>query len=330
MKLSIAGTGKIVEEVLQMLQREFQGKIEVTGIFAREKSVEHAIDLCMAYAPTGFVFTDYDRMLQEAEADFVYIANANHVHYEYARRALLAGRSVIVEKPLTLTRVETEALYDLAIGRTLYCLPAFSLLYMPLFEELVKVLPQIGIVRLVECNYSQYSSRYDRYLQGVMTPAFDPSQGGGALMDINIYNLCFTIALFGPPSTVQYVRNVGYNGVDTSGTMLLQYPAFVASLTGAKDCDGPSHGIIQGEKGFIRVDGPVSTMREFTLCLRDQEPKTFCAEVGPHRLSYEFQSFCTLADDHPGSRLNIPYLSRVALEIAKTVDQADLKFKAYS
>ncbi|MBQ7180543.1 MAG: Gfo/Idh/MocA family oxidoreductase [Bacteroidaceae bacterium] len=324
MKISIAGTGKIVEEVLQMLQREFQGEIEVTGIFARDQSVEHAIDLCMAYAPGGFVYTDYERMLQEAEADFVYIANANHVHYDYARRALMAGRSVIVEKPLTLTRAETEALYDLAIERTLYCLPAFSLLYMPLFEELVKVLPQIGTVRLVECNYSQYSSRYDRYLQGIMTPAFDPSQGGGALMDINIYNLCFTVALFGPPRTVQYQRNLGYNGVDTSGTLLLQYPGFVASLSGAKDCDGPSHGIIQGERGYIRVDGPVSTMRQFTLCLRGQDSQVFRASEGPHRLSYEFRAFQILADNHPESRLNIPYLSRTALEIAIAVEKTKL------
>ena len=44
MKISIAGTGKIVEEVLKMLQHEFAGRIEVTGIFSREKSVEHAID----------------------------------------------------------------------------------------------------------------------------------------------------------------------------------------------------------------------------------------------------------------------------------------------
>ena len=89
-----------------MLSQEFAGKIEVTGIYAREHSVEHAIDLCMEHAPNGFVYTDYDRMLQEAEADYVYIANANHVHHEYALRAMQAGHNVLVEKPITVTRVE--------------------------------------------------------------------------------------------------------------------------------------------------------------------------------------------------------------------------------
>ncbi len=272
MKLSIVGTGKIAGEVMEMLHRDFAGKIEVTGLFAREQSVEHAIDLMMAYAPTGFVYTDYDRMLAEAEADFVYIANANHVHYEYALRAMQAGHSVIVEKPLTATRDQAEALYDAAMLHGVVCLPAFSLLYMPMFGLLGEAVQRLGTIRIVECNYSQYSSRYDRYLQGEVTPAFDPECAGGALMDINIYNLCFCVALFGPPRIVRYTSNHGFNGIDTSGTLTLQYPTFVASLTGAKDSAGPSHGCIQGEKGYIEVEGSVSILKSFTLHLNGQEP----------------------------------------------------------
>lgn len=320
-KISIAGTGKIVEEVLQMFRKDFKDKIEVTGIYAREKSVEHAIDLCEAYATTAFVFTDFDRMLAEAEADFVYIANANHVHFEYAVKAMQAGHHVIVEKPLTLTRVETEQLYDTAIRKAVFCLPAFSLLYMPLYEQLTRVLPQLGTIHMVECNYSQYSSRYDNYLKGILSPAFDPENGGGALMDINIYNLCFTIGLFGPPRTIHYMKNIGHNGVDTSGTLLCHYPTFIASLTGGKDTDGPSHAIIQGERGYICVDGSVSLMKRFSLHLRGQEPQVFQAEEHVHRLKYEFDAFCSLISDRLASEVNIPYLSRVALEISIALDR---------
>ena len=124
MKISIAGTGKIVGEVLQMLSQEFAGKIEVTGIYAREHSVEHAIDLCMEHAPNGFVYTDYDRMLQEAEAEYVYIANANHVHHEYALRAMQAGHNILVEKPIS-TRVtvmgfSTRMLCPACMARSAY------------------------------------------------------------------------------------------------------------------------------------------------------------------------------------------------------------------
>ena len=321
MKISIAGTGKIVEEVLKMLQHEFAGKIEVTGIFSREKSVEHAIDLCQAYAPTGFVYTDYARMLQEAEADFVYIANANHVHYQYALQAIESGHNVIIEKPIAVDRVETDAIFDAAVQRCVYCLPAFSLLYMPLFRQLTDLLPQLGTIRMVNGCYSQYSSRYDRYLNGEITPVFDPEQAGGCLRDLNIYNLCFTIGLFGPPRTIQYARNLGWNGIDISGTLLMQYPTAVVSMGAAKDSDGLSFACIQGEKGYIEIKGSVSVLQEFTLHLRGQEPQTFKADPSRHRLSYEFEEFWRLIEDRPNCNIIIPYVTRVAQEIAIALER---------
>ena len=316
MKISIAGTGKIAEEVMRMLHEEFAGKIEVTGIYAREHSVEHAIDLCQAYAPTGFVYTDYARMLQEAEADFVYIANVNHVHHEYAIQAMMANKNVIVEKPIAVNRVETDELVDMAILRCVYCLPAFSLLYMPLSRKLQEVLLQIGKVRMIHCNFAQRSSRYDRYLKGELTPVFDPAMAGGTLADLNVYNLCFTIALFGPPRTIRYDCNRGFNGIDTSGTLLCHYPTSLAVLSASKDSDGLSYGCIQGEEGYIEVHGSVSIMDSFTLHLKGKEPVTFKSETGRHRLSYEFQEFLNLIENRQECHIVIPYVTRIMQEIA--------------
>ena len=316
MKISIAGTGKIAEEVMRMLHEEFPGEIEVTGIFAREHSVEHAIDLCQAYAPTGFVYTDYGRMLQEAEADFVYIANANHVHHEYAMQAMRAGRNVIVEKPIAVSRVQTEELIDTALQRCVYCLPAFSLLYMPMFRKLQELVPKIGKVRMVHCNYAQRSSRYDRYLNGEITPVFDPAMAGGTLADLNIYNLCFTIALFGPPRTICYDCNRGFNGIDTSGTLLCHYPTSLAVLSASKDSDGVSYGCIQGEEGYIEVHGSVSTLNSFSIHLKGQEPVTYKNEDGKHRLSYEFREFCNLIENRQECHIVVPYVTRIMQEIA--------------
>lgn len=316
MKISIAGTGKIAEEVMRMLHEDFSKKIEVTGIYAREQRVEHAIDLCQAYAPTGFVYTDYNRMLQEAEADFVYVANANHVHHEFAMQAMQAGKNVIIEKPIAVNRVQTEELIDTAIQRCVYCLPAFSLLYMPLFRQLQEVLPQIGTVRMLHCNFAQRSSRYDRYLKGELTPVFDPAMAGGTLADLNVYNLCFTIALFGPPRTVRYDCNRGYNGIDTSGTLLCHYPSSLAVLSASKDSNGLSYGCIQGEDGYIDVHGSVSILDSFTLCLNGKEPVTYKSEPERHRLSHEFSEFLALIENRPECHIVLPYVTRIMQEIA--------------
>lgn len=69
-------------------------------------------------------------------------------------------------------------------------------------------LDQLGDIKIVECNYSQYSSRYDAFKRGDIAPAFNPKMGGGALRDLNIYNIHFVVGLFGRPKTVQYLANV--------------------------------------------------------------------------------------------------------------------------
>ena len=71
---------------------------------------------------------------------------------------------------------------------------------------------------MVQCNYSRISSRYRQYEQGIVLPAFDPACSGGCLYDINLYNLHFVTGLFGRPEEVDYYANLGFNGVDTSGT----------------------------------------------------------------------------------------------------------------
>ena len=65
---------------------------------------------------------------------------------------------------------------------------------------------------------------FERYLQGDIAPAFNPKLGGGAMNDLNVYNINIVIGLFGEPLTTAYYANRGHNGIDTSGTMVLLIP----------------------------------------------------------------------------------------------------------
>lgn len=77
-------------------------------------------------------------------------------------------------------------------------------------------------------------------------------------MDINVYNLHFVTGMFGKPNEVHYFKNVGYNGIDTSGIIIMQYPDFIATCTGAKDCSSPYAVYVQGDQGTIIVSGASS------------------------------------------------------------------------
>ena len=161
MRIGIVGSGQIVGVLLDTLAgRE---DILCTAICVRPESLKKGEALAQKYG-ISTVHSDYGRLLADQTYDFIYIGIVNSLHFDYTRRALLADRNVIVEKPFTTTAEEARALAELAAGRGLYLFEAITNLYGPCFRFLRERLPRLGEVKLAQCNYSQYSSRYDAYL----------------------------------------------------------------------------------------------------------------------------------------------------------------------
>lgn len=142
--------------------------------------------------------------------------------------------------------------------------------YSKNYQNIQSVLSRIGEIKLIQCNYSQYSSRYDAYLRQEVLPAFDPEQYGGALYDINVYNVHFIQGVFGKPVFTHYEANIGFNGVDTSGTLIMKYPGYIAVCTGAKDSASHNGIMIQGTKGYISMDSRPGIIQNLTLHLKDE------------------------------------------------------------
>lgn len=287
MKLAIIGTGKIVHEAFRALQSV--ENIQVKAIFCRIHSIEKARELATQYQVDN-IFTDYDKLLRTADIDTVYIGLVNSAHYDYSLRALETGKNVIIEKPFCTKAVQTQALAELARMKHLYIFEAVTFLHAPFFKEIKHVLPDLGPIKIVQCNYSKYSTRYDRYLIHDVAPAFDPLCSGGALYDLNIYNLHFVIGLFGCPTTIRYAANKGFNGIDTSGIVLLSYPDFVATCTAAKDSCSPSFMMIQGERGWLRVVGSPDKLEKLEVFTSNETHVISLAQT-EHRMVDEFVDF---------------------------------------
>ena len=317
MKLAILGTGFIVKEGALPALREVP-EIEVTAIFARPRSKSVADGLAVQYGIPK-VYTDYDELLASGDVEFVYVGLTNSVHYEYAKKALLGGKHIIMEKPFASTAAEVQELVELALERHLYIFEAVTLLHLPNFHAIKERLADLGKITAVMANYSQYSSRYDRYLKGEVLPAFDPELSGGALYDINIYNLNFIIGLFGAPQAVAYKPNIGFNGIDTSGTLLLKYQDFTAVALGAKDSESPCFITVQGENGWLRVLGAPNALTAFEVSLHGSRTVTrYELNRYPHRMVHEFKEFAALyeAKDYAAMEAGLK-VSQAVLETAE-------------
>ena len=313
--IAILGTGKIIPEAIGAIQAS--KKFHVANIWARPHSRDKAAALAEKFHVNKFT-TDLDDILNDSAIDFVYVGLINSVHHEYAKKCLSAGKNVIVEKPFATSAAQAQDLIDLALSKRLYLFEAVTNLHLPNFFAIRDALNQIGDVKLVLCNYSQYSSRYDAYKRGEVAPAFDPKLFGGALTDINIYNLNFVVALFGLPKNISYAANFGFNGVDTSGIVTLEYENFLAQCTGAKDSGSPCFLSIQGDGGYIYSTSPPNELNSFDLAIRGEELKTFALNKFPHRMVHEFVDFGEIFER--GDYSAVERGLKTSLDVMKVVD----------
>lgn len=287
MKLGIIGAGMIVTELFNFIH-EIKD-IEITAISATARSEEKLISLCRKHG-IGNYYLSTEELVHDPEVEVVYVAVPNHLHYPFARQALEAGKHVICEKPFTSDLDEANHLAQIAKERDLMLIEAVTTNYLPNMLSIKEKLHQLGDIKIVSANYSQYSSRYDAFKNGETPPAFDPKMSGGALMDINIYNLNFAVTLFGRPASVDYQANIE-RGIDTSGILTLDYGHFKCVCIGAKDCKAPLMNTIQGEKGCICIPSSVSLIKSYQVIMNDGREDSFDFNQGRHQMYHEFCEF---------------------------------------
>lgn len=292
MNIGIAGAGTIIPDFLkaQMLIEE----LNVKAICATSNGKDRMAAFAAEYKIPD-IYTDYQEMLRDDSLNVIYIAVPNHLHYSFSKQALEQGKSVICEKPFCSNLTEAKELAALADARKLFLFEAISNQYFPNYLEVKKLLKDLGDIKIVEMNFSQYSRRYDAFKQGQILPVFDPKKSGGALMDLNVYNVHFITGLFGEPQEVHYYPNME-RGIDTSGILVLRYPGFLCTSIAAKDCKAPLCINIQGDKGYIHSDSPANAFQEFQFFTNDGANRSYALNAVKERLYYELRAFADMVE----------------------------------
>lgn len=298
MKLGILGTGMIVKDLCRTIEKIGLEYISILGTEQTREETEMLKEKCH-FDATHY---DYDEMLS-SDVDTIYVALPNHLHYAFSKKALEAGKHVIIEKPITSNAGELKELMHIAKEKELMIFEAMTIHHMPAYKAMKEDLAKIGNLKIVNFNYSQYSSRYNAFKEGSILPAFDYTKSGGALMDINVYNVHAIVGLFGLPKTAQYLPNIERQ-IDTSGIMVYDYDSFKALSIGAKDCKAPILSTMQGDLGTIMIERPVNGMTSYKIIYNNgqQEEKVF--DDTTHRLYYEFVEFIRIIKEKDWSSHN--------------------------
>jgi D-xylose 1-dehydrogenase (NADP+, D-xylono-1,5-lactone-forming) len=179
-------------EVVAVASRD-AGRAEA---YAAERGIPHA-------------HGSYEALLSDPDVDVVYIPLPNGMHVEWTKRALAAGKHVLVEKPFSRHPDEVEETFDIADAHGLVVSEAFMWRHNPQTAELLQRVGSgaIGRLRLVRAAFSfRLTAAGDIRL--------DPALDGGALMDVGCYCVNGMRAVAGEPAYVSGEQALGESGVD--------------------------------------------------------------------------------------------------------------------
>lgn len=283
-KFGIIGTGKIVERFLDAaLKHE---KFELVAMYSR--SLEKAEEFGKKYGATEF-FDDLNEFAKSKDIDAVYIASPNSLHSHQAILCLENKKHVLCEKPMASNEIEVKAMIDAAKKNNVLLMEAMRLTVLPNFLRVKENLHKIGTLRRYFASYCQYSSRYDKYKEGIVLNAFKKELSNGSLMDIGVYCIHPMINLFGMPNKIVSESMLLESGVDGQGSALFSYEGASGVVMYSKISDSKLPLEIQGEEGTIVVDSIL--FKNAKIVYRDGKEEIISVKQKENDMYYEVDEF---------------------------------------
>lgn len=223
---------------------------------------ERTKNLAQEQYPQVKSFRAYEDMLADEAVELVIVNTPSYTHYDYAKKALLAGKHVIVEKPFTATAVQAEALIILAKQQQVKLSVFQNRRYDSDFKTVRKIVEEGWLGAIKEAEF-----HYDRYNPALSPKAHKetPGPGAGCVYDLGPHLIDQALHLFGMPQAIfaDLAITRPQSRVDDYFEMLFYYPTFRVRLKSGYFVREPVPSfVVHGASGsFLKPRGDVQEMQ---------------------------------------------------------------------
>lgn len=166
--------------------------------FKIHKILERSKNLSKNKYPEAIIVRSFERLLTE-DVDLVIVNTPDHTHYEHTKKALEAGKHVVVEKPFVQNTENGVELIELARKKGLLLTVFQNRRWDGDFLTIKKIIESNMLGNLVE-----YEAHFDRYRNFIQPGTWkeDPGTGTGILFNLGSHMIDQAIELFGKPAFV--------------------------------------------------------------------------------------------------------------------------------
>lgn len=229
-------------------------------------------------------YPSYKELASDSDVDVVYVATPHVFHAENAALCLEHGKAVLCEKPFTVNARQAERLVGLAREKGLFLMEGMWTRFFPLMGRVRDLLSDgtIGEARMLTVDFG-FRTEPDP-----ASRLFDPSLGGGALLDVGVYCAALSSMVFGPPTEVTGLSHLGETGVDEQFATVLKHDGGRLSvLAAAIRTNTPHKATIMGTEGRIEIHPPWWRPETLTLTRTGHEDETIRAPYTGNGFAHE-------------------------------------------
>ncbi|ETW12009.1 putative oxidoreductase [Roseivivax marinus] len=227
-----------------------------------------------AFAPDVRAHDDYDALLADEGIDAVYIPLPNHLHVEWTKKALEAGKHVLCEKPLALSAGDFDEVIALRDRTGLLAAEAYMIVHHPQWQRARHLLREgaIGTLTAVQAAFS-FDNPDPSNIRN------KPETGGGSIPDIGVYIYGATRFVTGEePEAILWTDITRENGVDTVAHVSARFPSFLFTGYTSTRLAPWQRMTFHGTEGILSLSAPFNAqvygVAEVTLQDRNQTVTT--------------------------------------------------------
>src|SRR3954447_10010677 len=235
----------------QLTQMDTKSRLELVALC---DVVEERAQAAAAQFGVPNTYRDVRDLLGRADVELVLVLTPIPYHYPVARQALEAGKHVYVQKTMTATLAEAQALTAAARARGLTLVAAPGQMLAPAMQIMKRLVDEgaLGKVYWAWGSTGGWSHEYEPHRSGGdILHSIDPSwyykRGGGPLPDVAVYMLHSLTGILGPARRVTAMSGIGRPErrwhdkvipveIDDNTLLMLDFGNAVFAVAGGHSC----------------------------------------------------------------------------------------------
>ena len=177
------------------------------------------------------IYGDGKELIENADVDIIDICLPTYLHAEYALLAMDKVKYLFIEKPVTLTLEESDALLKKQAETGCNVQVGQVIRFWDEYVELKKIYESGKYGKVINANFRRISPRPE---WGWNNWLLDIGLSGGAAQDLHIHDIDFALSMFGEPKNFYSAKNIAGEKNSYINTLLI-YNDFVVTVEGTWD-----------------------------------------------------------------------------------------------